>query len=404
MNEINVADLHIGKYYSAPLFIDKNFMILTPDIILTKELITKLKMWGYRRVFTRGKVSDSPGYMKQDLVDNIEAMASGETITTELDEKAHERREESLNYFMKTLKFFSKIFRMYTQTGELDKNLITDKIKQMREMLELDKETFFHLPDVKSDNYLIVDSVKSSFLALALSDLLKLPVYRQIEIGIASILHDVGMFRIPSKLYLNDRKLTTEEFALIRNHVNIGTKSVREAGFSKEIVQAVQEHHESFDGSGYPFKSAGGTISLYGRMLSVIGAYTAATSKRLFRNKKGTHFGIVDILRQTNKLYDPSIAKVFILMLSIYPLGTFVELMDGKKGVVTKTSMQDPKHPVVKVMLEENNTPISIMKEIHTLKDGCHIRRALNEEEIVELKNIFKFNNVLQGNTDLFQG
>ena len=390
MNMITINELNEAKYYTAPLFIDKNFIILTPDIPITNELIIKLKKWGQNKIYTIGKESDSPNYMKENLINNIQDLTSNKSTNIEIDDETYNLKVDSISYYMKTLKLFNKIFRIFSQTGELNHNLITDKVKQMSDKLLIDKDTFLHLPDVDSDNYIIVDSVKATFLALALSNLLKLPKYRQIEIGIAAAIHDIGMFRIPSKLYLNERKLNPEELKKIKEHVQIGTKAAKESGFSKEIVQGIQEHHEKFDGSGYPFKSISNSISLYGRILEVICDYVASTSNRMFRRKKGNHFGIVDILKQTNKLYDPSIAKAFILMLSIYPLGTFVELMDGKKGLVIKTSMNDPKHPIVKIMLGENNQQLEMAKEIHTLKDGCHIKRALSEMESMELKNSFK--------------
>lgn len=403
MQEIKVSDLKEGCFFTKPLFLDRKFILTSPELSVSHELIALLKQWGYKSVFSDGEMTQTAEYTKPQIPNDFNALTGDTVVQSTLSQKENDQREVSVQYYIQTLKFFSRIFRHFSQTGILNKQEITDKIMEMQQKYQDDKASFLHLPDIKTNNYLIVDSVKATFLALALVDTLKYPVHKQIEIGIATLLHDVGMFRIPAHLYLHDRVLTPQEIALLKEHVNIGVKAVKAGDFSQEVVQAIQEHHENFDGSGYPFKSAGQTISLYGRIVSLVCDYTAATSKRLFRNRKGSHFGIIDILQNSQKRYDPNIAKIFVLMLSLYPLGSFVQLVDGRKGVVVKTNIRDPKHPTVKIMIEGDGKPSATFPDVPTTDEGCAIERALTEEEVLSVKNIFRFNNLIDKSSPFFQ-
>lgn len=400
MNEIKINELEVNSYFSEPVYLDSNYILITPEIPINNKLVEALKMSGYKKVYTDGKKTTNPSYLEASTSANIENLTKNQVVSNSMTTEDIDQRELALKDYVNALKFFSRIFKHFSQTEELNAESITTKVKEMQKMYQKDKETFLYLPDIKTDNYLIVDAVKSTFLTLALVDVLRYPQHRQIEVAIAALLHDIGMLRIRNNLYLHNRKLSPEEIKEIRSHITIGARAIQKAGFSKEIIQAVQDHHENFDGTGYPFQSAGATISGYGKILGIICAYTAATSKRLFRSRKGNHFGIIDILQQTNKLYDPVITKAFVLMLSIYPLGCFVELQDGRKGIVVKTSMQDPQHPTIKIMIEENGKPSPHFSEISTATEGCNISRALNEEEILSLKNIFRFNSLLSAKSN----
>lgn len=443
MDKIALEELAEGKYFTHPLYLDKSFILLNSDLPVTKEMIARLKRWGFNSLLSEGtQVSQSPvikeafrmavqtaAHKKTQPIPSTEQpkteekknlstekqptplpkeketpsfIVDQEPQTVEIKEEV-EKRNSSLEYYLTSLNFFSRIYKEFAVTRHLNVKTISDKIVEMHDALKSDKDTFLHLPDVRANNYVIVDSVKSAYYAMALAELIKLPTHRQIDVGIAAVLHDIGMFLIPSALYLHDRKLTAAEISKIREHVNLGVKAIKEAGFSNEIVQAVQEHHECYDGSGYPFRSTGNTISIYGRILGIICSYVAMTSNRLFRSKRNAHSGVIDILQKVNTLYDPTITKAFVLMLSLYPLGCFVELANGQIGVVIKTSIENPKGPIVKLVLDENKKIRIPFKAIQSGQGSALIKNALSDEEVKKIKEQFKEEGLLERHLDLFQ-
>lgn len=450
MDKVEIKELTPGKFFSQPLYLDKNFILLSPDISVSQELISRLKKWNFLELYCAGEQSSDNNTMKEAIKEAVSSRTNipqQETQTTTNEPKPEAESEtendkvlpdqeapqtassentkaeeapapithkvvadttneelhhKSLTYYIKTLQFFSKIYKQFAQVGKLEESIIAQKVKEMQYYLQQDKNTFLHLPSVKSNNYLIVDSVKSAFLALALAEVLKFPPHRQLELGIAAILHDIGMFLIPSNLYLHDRQLTSEELAKVKEHVNLGAKAAKAANFSKDIVQAIQEHHENYNGSGYPFKMGGVSISTYGRALGILSGYIGATSNRLFKEKRSIHDGIMDILSKSGNIYDPTIAKLFVLMIGIYPIGSFVMLENNQIGVVQNNSIEDPKAPKIKLLLDENSNLFEHFDVIQVDPEQCPITKVLSTQEVEQVKQLFTDKGIINSYSNLF--
>ncbi|MBN2651440.1 MAG: HD domain-containing protein, partial [Spirochaetales bacterium] len=398
MNAIDTSKLEIGTYFTKNVFLDQGFLLLTPEVPVSQELVTRLKKWNFRIIYSEGETTKRPVYKTEKKV--IEA-----DLSIERNEEEKNVRTEADKYFTDCVNFFKRVFEKYIKNDDLDRGLIIDKIKEMRQTILNNKDIYLNLSDIPNEKeYIVVDAVKTAIYAVALAELLKFPVHRQIDIGVAGLLHDIGMLKIPRQIYLNDRRLNEQERKIIQAHVNLSAQALRKANFSNDIVQAILEHHENFNGSGYPQGLDGTLLTSYGKIVAVVSAYVAATSSRLHRDKMQGHSGVIDILKQTNKKYDPQITKALILMLSIYPLGTFVELENGQKGIVCKTSIYNPKNPIVKLLLDANNEPFTVHKEVMTIKEGSTIKRALTESEILNVKNVYKFTNYLQNPEILTKG
>jgi HD-GYP domain-containing protein (c-di-GMP phosphodiesterase class II) len=104
------------------------------------------------------------------------------------------------------------------------------------------------------------------------------------EIYLAGVLHDIGKIGIPDAVLLKAGKLTTEEFAVIQQHPEIGYKIIEELGKLKFALPGILYHHERFDGRGYPHHLEGEEIPLMGRILAVADAFDAMTTSRVYRN------------------------------------------------------------------------------------------------------------------------
>jgi hypothetical protein len=99
------------------------------------------------------------------------------------------------------------------------------------------------------------------------------------------------------------------------------------------------------------------------------------------------HSGILDLLKNTGKKYDEQVIRILVYTLSIYPLGTFVLLTSGAKGIVVETDPKTPRHPVVRLLQDEQGTPYKDQPLLRTQEGGdIQIKRPLIEKEIQELK------------------
>jgi putative nucleotidyltransferase with HDIG domain len=128
----------------------------------------------------------------------------------------------------------------------------------------------------------------------------------------AALLHDVGKIGIPEHILNKPGPLTPAEFAVMKRHVGIGVDILSTIEFPFPVVPIVENHHESWDGSGYPNGARGEDIPLGARILSVVDCFDALTSVRPYRAAMSVQAAF-DILRERRgTMYDPHIVDRFI--------------------------------------------------------------------------------------------
>ncbi len=135
----------------------------------------------------------------------------------------------------------------------------------------------------------------------------------------AAPLHDIGKVAIPDDILTKPGKLTDEEFQIMKTHTEIGRRVLSQAldpAYPVPLLQMCIEiawcHHERFDGKGYPRRIKGQDIPLSARIISLVDAYDAITSRRRYKAAK-THAQAVDIVRfESNKHFDPAIVEAFL--------------------------------------------------------------------------------------------
>jgi len=125
------------------------------------------------------------------------------------------------------------------------------------------------------------------------------------------MLHDVGKIGIPDAVLKKPGKLTNKEYEMIKSHPLIGAYIIKEISFLEPAVSFILEHHERFDGRGYPQGLVGENISIKGRLLAVADTFDAMTSDRPYRKGFDPEDALEEILRNANTQFDPEIVEAF---------------------------------------------------------------------------------------------
>ena len=373
MKEIPVSELQPDSYFDSPVYLDEAFILLSPDTPLSDELIQRLKIWGYERVLSDGTLSEAPAYI-----------SSGAATTTssvlDMDIRDKQQLEDAKKLYYAVVNFTLESFKRYREDNRLSIPGLSERIKQLIELVKSSRDAILRYPEFvyPSENYMYVHSVNSAILALAIGELMKLPPHRMIELGLAALLHDIGMLKLPDAVYLKEDDLTDKEFQLVRAHTTLGYKILKGFSVSEEIALAAEEHHERLDGSGYPKSLSGDKISLYSRIVAVVCSYDAITSKRLFKTQNDPHAAVMELLKDRNKSYDEQVIRSLIVCISAYPLGSLVLLSDDSIGRVTKTNPESPRFPFVQVLIDKEGTRIDEPLLIKTAEEnGLSIKRCL---------------------------
>ncbi len=127
-----------------------------------------------------------------------------------------------------------------------------------------------------------------------------------------ALLHDIGKIGIKDGVLGKPGRLTPEEYRHIQQHPMIGVKIMEQVDFFKEKVPMVRNHHERYDGKGYPDGLIGETIPLEARIISVADAFDAMTSERPHRRRLPLDVVISELKNGEGRQFDPQVVKIFM--------------------------------------------------------------------------------------------
>lgn len=128
----------------------------------------------------------------------------------------------------------------------------------------------------------------------------------------SAYLHDIGKININQETLITEKRLSDSQWAAIRRHPKDGATIIRKIKNFEEIAEIVLQHHEKYDGSGYPNGSSGENIHYLARILTLADSFDAMTSKRPYQKVKTFEEALSEINRCAGTQFDPKLAELFI--------------------------------------------------------------------------------------------
>jgi HD-GYP domain-containing protein (c-di-GMP phosphodiesterase class II) len=383
MKEFLVKDLQPNSFFSKTLYLDNAFVITAPEMPLAYEVIQILDKWSFKSLFSEGETRKE--YVKKEAAASSSSSKVAEDVTVVLSQQSDsDKLEKAEEFYRGLLSFVENIFIRAAVSDELDYKAIMEKIKDIVEYIKEGRRFLMrvlkNIEPAPDKNYLATHSVRSTIISIIIGTYLKLPTHRLIDLGVAALVHEAGMLKLPSNIYLNQRALNAQEQKAIITHPILGYSMLKSLDFPLAICLAALEHHERENGSGYPRRLLGEKISLYAKIIAVSCSYEALNSKRPHKEAKDGYTGMLELLKNEGKRYDDTVVKALVLSLSIYPIGLYVLLSNGKKGQVVDVNPESPRFPIVQVF--GDFTPDGKIKMIQTEQNVLTIVRPLNRSEI----------------------
>jgi len=145
----------------------------------------------------------------------------------------------------------------------------------------------------------------------AIASRIGLPAELVEEFGYSSVMHDVGKIHTPDHILQSENHLSSEEFEVIKQHCIDGEVMLGDARFFETARAVARQHHERWDGQGYPDGKKGSEISLAARIVSVADVFDALTSKRPYKNAWTIEEGMSSIISGAGAQFDPEVVAVF---------------------------------------------------------------------------------------------
>jgi putative nucleotidyltransferase with HDIG domain len=200
------------------------------------------------------------------------------------------------------------------------------------------------------DNYTYIHCVDTSIMAMFLAFNLNLSTNQLKDIGRAAILHDIGKLKIAETIINKKGILSLKELIEIKKHPIYGYEMLVKAGLKNEyILQAVRQHHEHIDGTGYPDCIKDDKITKFAKIISICDVFTALSANRSYRSRFNPNEAYEYILSGANTLFDEAYVDKFKETFSIYPLGCCVKLSNGIEGFVISQNKNFPDRPIIRV-------------------------------------------------------
>lgn len=162
------------------------------------------------------------------------------------------------------------------------------------------------------DHYTKAHSEHMTSFALMLADAIGCSKETTDVVRVAGLLHDVGKIGVPDSILRKPGRLSAEEYEVMKNHVTISAAIIHGLPRLADILDAVANHHERWDGHGYPNGLAGDQIPLLGRMMAIADAFSAMTLDRPYRAGIPVAEALNVVEAEAGKQFDPTLAHVFV--------------------------------------------------------------------------------------------
>ncbi|HHT9135927.1 MAG TPA: HD-GYP domain-containing protein [Candidatus Wunengus sp. YC60] len=175
-----------------------------------------------------------------------------------------------------------------------------------------------------------------------------------IELGIAALIHDIGMCKIPDEVVNKEGSLTDEEYALIKKHPQFGYDIVFNSLGEKYkwLAEVVSQEQEREGGQGYPRGLKGNEIHEYAKVIGMVDVYEALSHSRPQRKQFLPYEATREIVNSSKNLFPQKLIKALLTKLSCFPIGSYVVLNSKAIGKVVEIDEASPLRPVIEMLYD----------------------------------------------------
>ena len=254
------------------------------------------------------------------------------------------------------------VIRDIMQDVRLGKNIESDRVKRvvnnMIDSIFANQAALASLTRIKDyDEYTFVHSINVCILCLTLGRHLNFSREELEQMGIGALLHDVGKMRIPPHILNKPGKLTEEEFNEVKKHPLYTLEVLDKShGIPDSSKQVALQHHERYNGRGYPRGLRGEEIGRFGQIAAIIDVYDAITADRVYKKAIPLHEGIRIIYQGVKEDFSQLLVEHFIQCVGIYPTGTLVLLDSEEIGIVCAVNPGKLLRPNVMLIYQDSKT------------------------------------------------
>jgi len=249
--------------------------------------------------------------------------------------------------------------------GEVNPAIDQEKIKKtvtdIVDNLLVNKDIVVNLTDIRTvDDYTFSHSVNVCVLCLLTAISLNYPKKDLELLGVGALLHDIGKVRVSNAILNKPAVLTSKEFEEIKRHSLLGYEILKvQRDISHLSALVAYQHHEKYNGSGYPNGLTANGIHEFSRIVGMVDVYDALTADRVYRKAYQPYEAFEMLAGSGNYLFDYGLIQAFLSNVALYPVGTLLMLSSGHAGVVINTPKGMTHRPTVRIMFGPQMQPLT---------------------------------------------
>jgi putative nucleotidyltransferase with HDIG domain len=393
-----MEQLRVGQYVHLDLKWFEHPFAFSHFKIRTDEQIATIRSLGLKTARINPQLSDAPSLpparpIATPALPTSAAPAAGSAPTAApillakriMMEQMQRRREDAArieNAFVSTIGVIRDIEKdLYSKPKETLAQA-TQLIKQIADsILSAPELAIAVMGDKLGGEELYFHSLNVSMLSIMMARDLKMPAEVVGMLGVGALLHDIGRKEVPAKILLKTEPLTQSERNLFEMHCQFGVEMGQRMQLAPAAIAVIREHHELFDGSGYPAKLKGEAIHPLARLVVIANYYDELCNPPALADALTPHEALSLMFAKLRGKFDPQMLQVLIRCLGVYPPGTIVQLSNGAIGIVATVNTAKPMKPVVMVYDAEVPKDEAILLDM-ALETEFNIAKAIRPSQV----------------------
>lgn len=338
MRAIEVENMQEGMKIARTIYDDTGRVLLSAGTVLSNLYIKKLKEYGIPFI-----------YVEDEIIGSLE-----------VEDLIHDQVR------IQTVKALKQVIACAAMRSDVDLKPISQMVNKILDDLK-GTNILVQLMDIRSPNmYVYNHSVGVCVLSILTGRALQLDELKIKTLGMGAILHDIG------KSLSTGPEHTIHGFEILRNNKLLNIM----------VSHVAYQHHEKYDGTGFPRQLKGEDIHLFAAITSISNVYDNLVSHPEPEKRLLPYQALEVIMAESGRAFHPEVVKAFSQNIAPYPVGTAVLLNNGAVGVVTNVPRDFPTRPLIKLITDKVGVLLTDFPEIDLLEENTlFVNGILSEKE-----------------------
>jgi hypothetical protein len=363
MRKISAADLKLGQTFERSLFIDEDSIFIPQNTAVLQKDLDLLSSLGIYELFMEDEpvnITGAEAYLKKKkVISNFPRF-----------KLANPNISNSVNNLLDQI---NTVFDAIKAKSQVNMRLLWSITNLLIELVRNSRDDVLKLilcEDAKAGFEMAKNSMDTAILSVIIGIELKFSTTENQELVAAALLHDAGMLRLPEYIVKKDGPLSNRELEIIQSHVLHSFNIMkRELMYPVNVCQIALQHHEHWDGNGYPRHLLRDEIDRCALIVAIADAFVAMMSKKAYRNMMTGYQAMKTLLSENGLYFSPEILKLFVRIIGIYPIGSGVLLSDNSIARIVSVNVESPLRPIVQIIVDNDGDAVEKEEKINLFKN-----------------------------------